>query len=262
MDTTKQLTYGEIARALDGALMVRWAVRAHAFNAALFAQVLLGITSDPLQTRVLMSGARQVVLNCSRQWGKSTLAAIKLIHVALTRSNSTSLIVSENVTHTTEMFQKLDRFFDVLGLPVRGEAGKKVSRVLPNGSRILGLAAREAAVRGYTADFVFLDEAARISDDVMDALLPVIAVRNGDWWMASTPMGRRGRFYETWEYGGADILKVSATWRDNPRLAAGFVKKVRIARGDAYVLQEFECQFVENGQFLLDRQQVQGVCVP
>ena len=144
---------------------------------------------------------------------------------------------------------------------MKAEAGKSVARVLPNGLRILGLAAREAAVRGYTADFVFLDEAARIPDEVMDAPLPVVAVRNGDWWMASTPMGRRGRFYETWEYGGPEILRVSATWRENPRLAAGFVEKVRKARGDAYVRQEFECQFVENGQFLLDKQQVTEVFV-
>ena len=59
-----------------------------------------------------------------------------------------------------------------------------MARRLPNGSRIVGIAAREAAVRGYTADFVFLDEAARIPDEVIDAFAPVIAVRNGDWWMA------------------------------------------------------------------------------
>ena len=147
-------------------------------------------------------------------------------------------------------------------MPTRGEPGKSVSRVLPNGSRIIGLADREAATRGYTADFVFLDEAARIDDEAIDAMMPLLAVRNGDCWMASTPKGRRGRFYESWEYGGEDVLKVSATWMENPRIAPGFVEKRRKERGDAYIQQEFECQFVENGEFLVTRDQVNGILVP
>ena len=247
---------------LNRAVEVRHAVRACAFNTALFARLVLGIALDAKQTLVLSSGARQVIFNCSRQWGKSTLAAIKILHLALTKPGSLALVISENVNLTSELFQKLDGFFEVLEIPAKTEAGKRVSRVLPNGSRILGLAAREAAGRGYTADFVFIDEAARIPDEVMDALLPVIAVRNGDWWMASTPMGRRGRYFEMWEYGGPEVLKVGATWRENPRLAPGFIDKVRKMRGDAFVQQEFEGQFVENGQFLLDQKQVTGVFVP
>ena len=46
---------------------------------------------------------------------------------------------------------------------------------------IIGMAAREVGVRSYTADLVFLDEAARIDDEVIDALEPAIAVRKGDW---------------------------------------------------------------------------------
>ena len=256
------MTYNDVLRVLEYALKIRRLSRAHTFNAALFASRVLGVIPDPKQELVLTSGARQLILNCSRQWGKSTLAAIKLVHLALTKPGSLALVVSENVNISAELFQKIDRFFEKLQIPTQSESGKSVSRVLPNGSRIIGLAAREAAVRGYTADFVFLDEAARIEDEVMDALLPVIAVRNGDWWMASTPMGRRGRFYETWEYGGPEIARVSATWRENPRLAEGFVDKIRHARGDAYVRQEFECQFIENGQFLLDQDQVKGVFIP
>jgi hypothetical protein len=90
MAQQQQLGYSEIARTLERAVEVRRAVRAHAFNAALFARAVLGITPDPLQARVLRTGARQVILNCSRQWGKSTLAAIKLIHIALTRPSLTT----------------------------------------------------------------------------------------------------------------------------------------------------------------------------
>jgi Terminase large subunit, T4likevirus-type, N-terminal len=230
-------------------------------GAAEFARTALGWTPDSKQARVLESRARRVILNCSRQWGKTTVAATKLVHTAITRPGSVSIIVSENLSQTAEVFQKLDRFIADLNMPIKGN---KLARTLPhNGARILGLAAREPAVRGYTADFVFLDEAARIHDDVIDALLPVVAVRDGDWWMASTPLGRRGRFYEMWEYAdGEDILKISVPAAENPRISPEFIERARLERGDAYVRQEFGCEFVESGAFLLDRAQVDAVYVP
>ena len=260
--TMTTVDHYRFAFAADQIWKTREAMRAFPFNAAVFARVMLRWTPDAKQTLVLESGARRVVLNCSRQWGKTTLAATKIVHVALMRPGSLSVLLAENLDQTAEIIQKIDRFLDLLWVPTRGEAGKQSARVLPNGSRIVGLAAREAAARGYTADFVFLDEAARIADDVIDAVMPLLAVRNGDWWMASTPLGRRGRFYEQWEYGGADVLKVSATWQENPRLAPGFVENLRRERGDAYIQQEFECQFVENGEFLLTVGDVQAILVP
>jgi len=238
-------------------------VRAHSFNGAAFARSVLNWSPDARQSTVLSTGARRVILNCSRQWGKSTVAASKLTHVACTRPGCCLVIVSENLSQTAEVFQKIDRFLAIAGVAVKSERGKTFARVLPNGARLIGLASREEAVRGYTADFVFLDEAARIPDEVVDALLPVIAVRNGDWWMASTPLGRRGRFYEMWAHEtGPDVLKVSAPWTQNPRLAPGYVERIRSIRGEAFVKQEFECQFVENGQFVFGDEQVNAVVVP
>jgi hypothetical protein len=235
-------------------------VLAHSFNAAEFAREVLGFIPDEKQALVLRSGARRGVLNCCRQWGKSSVAAAKLVHVACTRPASSSVVVSENLSQTAELFRKIDRFLSPLGLVVKGERGKKIARVLPNGSRIFGLAAREEAVRAYTADFVFIDEAARVEDEVIDALTPLIAVRNGDWWMASTPTGRRGRFYEMWAYEkGPDLLKVSAHWRENSRITEAYIERVRESRGDAFLQQEFCCEFVENGQFLLTDDHVRAI---
>jgi hypothetical protein len=232
----------------------------HTTDAVVFARELLHWEPDAKQALVLSSTARRVILNCSRQWGKTTVAATKVVHLAVTRPGRTALIVCENMSQTGEFFQKIDRFLAVLGIPAKGEAGKKIARRLPNGSRIVGIAAREAAVRGYTADFVFLDEAARISDEVIDAFAPVIAVRKGDWWMASTPHGKRGRFWEIWTYGdGADLLKVSAPASENPRIDPAFVEALRRDKGAQYVAQEFECQFEENGTFLLSGDDVDGV---
>jgi hypothetical protein len=47
-----------------------------------FATERLGFIADPKQGRLLECNAKRVVLNCSRQWGKSTVAAVKIVHRA------------------------------------------------------------------------------------------------------------------------------------------------------------------------------------
>src|SRR5437870_4432360 len=47
-----------------------------------FARESLGFEPDPRQIELLKSTAKQGILNCSRQWGKSTVAAIKAVHRA------------------------------------------------------------------------------------------------------------------------------------------------------------------------------------
>ena len=232
-------------------------------DAAEFARVSLGWTPDPKQTLALQTGARNVILNCSRQWGKSTVAATKIVHKALSCPGTLSIIVAENLAQTAEVFQKIDGFLSHLDIQAKTERGKFIARFLPHcGSRIIGIAAREQAVRSYTADFVLIDEAARIPDPVIDSLLPVAAVKDADWWMASTPRGRRGRFYEMWEYSkpGPDQFKISAPASENPRIKPSFLQRVREERGDNYFRQEFGCEFIENGQYLMDSSQVRDIC--
>src|SRR5450432_2399842 len=232
----------------------------YAADVGAFAQERLKWNPDEKQMRVLRTRARRVLLNCSRQWGKTTVAVTKVVHLAVMRSGQTMLIISENMSQTSEFFQKVDEFLERLGIRARREVGKTLARRLPNGSRIIGIAAREAAVRGYTADFVFIDEAARIKDEVIDALTPVIAVLRGDVWIASTPKGKRGRFWEAWAYGqGEDLLKVSAPASENPRIDAALVEQCRAEKGEDYVRREFGCEFVENGVELMNLENVDSI---
>ena len=54
-------------------------------------------------------------------------------------------------------------------------------------------------------------------------------------------------------------MKVSAPVSENPRIEASFVEKMRRDKGDQYVRQEFECEFEENGTYLLSGEDVDGV---
>jgi hypothetical protein len=51
-------------------------------DAVEFARTRLGIEPDERQAEVLRSEAKRGMLNCTRQWGKSTIAAAKAVHRA------------------------------------------------------------------------------------------------------------------------------------------------------------------------------------
>ena len=75
-------------------------------DAAEFARTRLGLDLDARQVEVLRSDAKRGILNCSRQWGKSTLAAAKAVHRAYTRPESLVLLASPSDRQSTELLKK------------------------------------------------------------------------------------------------------------------------------------------------------------
>jgi phage terminase large subunit-like protein len=71
-----------------------------------FAADPLGFTPDEQQARVLDVSIRRGILNCSRQWGKSTITAIKAVHWAYTRPGSNVLIASPSERQSGEFLEK------------------------------------------------------------------------------------------------------------------------------------------------------------
>ena len=63
-------------------------------NTALFAREKLGWQPDPIQKKILKLRARRVLLNCTRQWGKSTMAAVKAVHRACFEPGSLTVVLS------------------------------------------------------------------------------------------------------------------------------------------------------------------------
>ncbi|MEJ5370234.1 MAG: terminase family protein, partial [Bryobacteraceae bacterium] len=72
---------------------------------------------DPLQARILDSTSHRLILLCCRQFGKSTLAAIKALHFALSRPNSTVLCVSPTLRRSNEWLRLVRHFFAILSTP-------------------------------------------------------------------------------------------------------------------------------------------------
>jgi hypothetical protein len=89
-----------------------------------------------------------------------------------------------------------ERMLGRMGIAPRGDGDNAVSLLLPNGSRIVGLPRVEDTIRGFSAvSMLVIDEASRVSDEMYEALRPMLAVGDGDLWMMSTPRGKSGFFY-------------------------------------------------------------------
>jgi hypothetical protein len=70
----------------------------------------LGFDPDPAQERVLSSGRSHGILNCTRQWGKSTVAAAKAVHQVATVNGSLTLVVSPCARQSGELVRKAEGF--------------------------------------------------------------------------------------------------------------------------------------------------------
>jgi len=243
----------------------------HGVDVVTFARDRLGWQPDAAQQAVLEDIRRRVILNWGRQSGKTTLAAVKMVHTAMEKPGSMGVWVSSRKEHTAEVFQKIDALLmGAVPAPVvaRGITGKQIARRLPNGSQILGLASRDGTVRSYTADLVILDEAGQVRDAVFDAITPTLAIRNGTLWVMGTPQGKKGRFWEIWSGtagsgsgSGSDDpvygwLRSQRTTAECGRVSEQFLAAERWSKGDVVVRREYECEFVDDGLTLLKEDDV------
>src|SRR4051794_27286054 len=199
-----------------------------------------GVVPDPWQHHVLTSEARRIILLCSRQSGKSTTTSILATHRAVTVPDSLVLLLAPALRQSQELFRKVKAVHASLGDSVPAVVENALSLELANGSRIVTLPGSEKTVRGFSApDLVIEDESARVSDELHQAVRPMLAVSRGRLVLLSSAFGKRGHFYETWEHGGAEWLKVKITAHDVPRIDPVWLEQERLAIGDWWFDQEY-----------------------
>jgi len=217
-----------------------------ALDRAAFAEKLR-IVLDRWQRDLLRSKADRVLLNCCRQSGKSTMAAIIALHRALFYPGSLVLILAPAERQAKELFAKVTEFYRTLHQEVPAASDRKLGIQLTNGSRIEALPGSEKTIRGFSGvSLLILDEASRVADDLYFAVRPMLAVSGGALMMLTTPYGRRGVFYEAWEGsdGGAwERYEVPAS--KVPRISAEFLDEERRSLPARVYRQEYECRFEE-----------------
>jgi hypothetical protein len=218
-----------------------------------FVRQRLGFEPDEKQELLLRRRVRRGLLNCSRQWGKSTITAAKAVYQAYATEGSLVVVLSPSARQSGEFLRKAAGFARKLGIRPRGDGDNEISLLFPNGSRIVGLPGVENTVRGFSAvSLLLIDEAARVSDDLYKAVRPMVAVGGGDLWLMSTPSGKRGFFYEEWTNGGDRWERVAVTGAECARIPESFLEEERAAMGDRWFRQEYCCEFTDADDSLFD----------
>jgi hypothetical protein len=219
-----------------------------------FARERLGFSPDSRQEALLRSGVSRGMVNCTRQWGKSTVAAVMAVHRATFYPKSLVVVACPSEKQSAELVWKIRDFLVKLGVRQKGDGSNRISLKLPNGSRIVGLPGKEATLRGFSAvSLMIIDEAARVEDAVYLALRPMLAVGGGELWLLSTPFGKRGFFHKNWESGGEDWVRTTVRATECPRISAKFLEEERRQMGDWWFRQEYLCEFVDDGRQMFNR---------
>ena len=218
----------------------------------------LGFVPDAWQARVLESEVRQGILNCARQCGKSTVTAVMAVERAYTQAESLTLVVSPSARQSGEFLRKAAQFARKLEVRRKGDGDNEMSLLFPNGSRIVGLPGNEGTIRGFSAvSLLLVDEASRVPDDLYLAVRPMLAVSGGGLWLMSTPCGKRGFFWETWERGGPEWDRIRAPANECERIKREFLEEERETMGERRFQQEYMCEFVETESGMFERDLVE-----
>lgn len=230
-------------------------------DTAAFAQFRLGFTPDPAQSALLRSPALRVILNCTRQWGKTTIVAILAAHhLCVARPGSLTVIVSPSQRQSAELLRKVSDFCRRAGAAVSSDGTNRFSIQLANGSRAVALPGKESTIRGFSApSLIVVDEAAVVPDMVYRAVRPMLAASPGARLiLLSTPRGRRGFFHSEWT-GGRPWHRIAIPATECPRISPAFLEEERESLGDWAFRQEYLCEFTDTRSRLLSPEMLSSV---
>jgi len=218
----------------------------YALDPVLWARDALDFYPDAWQEQVLRSSGKRQLLNCCRQSGKSTTAALIALHRAVFYPRSLVLLVSPSLRQSGELFRKVGDHLKQLEQQPQKTEDNKLSLTLINDSRIVSRPGTEGTIRGYSgASLIIEDESARVDDALYYAVRPMLAISGGRLVLMSTPFGKRGHFHKEWTEGGAGWERIEIPAKACPRISSAFLEEERRALGDWWYRQEYECQFVE-----------------
>ena len=211
----------------------------------------LGFEPTPKQAEVLDSPSRNLILCCHRKWGKTTVSAIKAIHFLMGAPNRSIAILAPSMDQGGFIIANMVVAANTLGVKFRRYLGRRHSLHFPNGSRIFALPHNTSTSLGSEADVLIVDEAAKVSDDVLWAVQPSTSRKAAGLWMMSTPLRQFGFFARIWHDEKQSVHRILSPVSDTPSINLEFLETFRRASPTRYS-QDFECEFAKPDRQLFD----------
>jgi len=210
-----------------------------------WAREVLGFHPDPWQADLLRSRSRKIILNCSRQSGKSTTCAALGLHESIYRRPSFGLVIAPSQDQSGELMMKFDEFRGAVELPSDYlSTDTKLAVRFANGNRFVARPGSEKTARSFSAVTLLLeDEASRVLDDLYSTVRPMLAVSNGRHIIMSTPFGKRGHFFKIWSEERDLWESYEIPAEQCPRISPEFLAEEK--RTNPWFEQEYHCRFME-----------------
>lgn len=156
-----------------------------------------------------------VTVNSSRQKGKSYMIANVLLYFAINYARTKNYCVSPTLKQSKAIFHLIVDAIVKSGI-IKSKNATDLTITLINGSTINFKSAEQRdALRGYTADFLAIDECAFIPDEIFYLILPWTDAKKAPILMTSTPFVKGGFFYQYFNYGlDGTHNTVTINWSD------------------------------------------------
>ncbi len=227
--------------------------------------------------KIVLNHNGDLALRCSRQSGKSTAVALKARKLAYDFPNSTILIMSSALRQSSLLYEKIRSILELDNIDiVKAKIGDKTftsvlkknaayreagifldkeptkSRIrLKNGSQILVEPCGEtgAKIRGYTVDFLIVDEAQLIPSAVWVAVLPMLVTSKkmrGTGWVIilGTPKATHGYYYDC--FGDKHYKHIHIPATKCKRMTKSFLAREKKRLTQLDYQREYLAEFVES----------------
>lgn len=218
----------------------------------------LKFSLHPKQWEIFNSNKQFVVAACGRRFGKTYLAAIKLLTEALKDYNKWDIpLKNKDVWYIAPTFQQGK---DIIWGLLKNLAGDLIEKAhentatltLINGRRIqIKGSDRPDTLRGVGVSYVVLDEYAYMKPDVWDAIVrPTLIDVKGSALFIGTPSGKN-HFYDLWQKAleQEDWDAFTFTSLENPTIPIHdeIVQARKEGTPEQIVRQEYEASFEAHG---------------
>lgn len=195
--------------------------------------------------------AKYIVLTTGRQWGKTMLAQNLILKWAIENPNQTLMWVSPVYSQAKKVFDALDKATAESGLVVNSHKSNFTIKFV-NGSIIYFKSGeRPDSIRGFTLDYLIVDEAAFLKDEVWNQVLkPTILVKGKKVLFISTPKGKnylyslsvRGSDDEQGQY-----LFLKGSSYDTPFISEDELNEAKRSLPEDIFRQEILGEFIDSG---------------
>lgn len=206
----------------------------------------------PVQRQQILDilGNRRVIVMQPRQTGKSVVSAACILWYTLFKARQTVAILANKASAAREVLSRYQIMYE--GLPIWMQQGirtwNKGDVELENGSKVLTAATSTSSIRGRTVNWLYIDEAAIIPNNVAEQFFtsayPTISSgKTTKILLTSTPLGYN-HFWKFWneaEKGLNGFKNIFIPYWEFPGRDEEWAEEQRRVLGDLKFNQEIAC---------------------